>query len=312
VTVLVTGAAGFIGSNLCERLLADGHEVVGVDAYTPYYSPALKRANAAALHGRPNFTMLEADLRTTPMEPLLRGIDLIYHLAGQPGVRDSFGDKFPEYVEHNILATHRLLEAAGPGRFVVFASSSTVYGSAPRPFREDGPALPFAPYGVTKLAAERLCLGLTSQKLASAMVCRFFTVYGPRQRPDMAFTRLIRAILKDEAFPLMGTGEQTREFTEVSDICAALALAGTARRSGLLVNVAGGHTASMNHAIEVVERLAGRKARINRLPVATGDMPATEADTSRIRKELGWKPVVTLEEGLGRQLAWVRRHLELL
>jgi nucleoside-diphosphate-sugar epimerase len=310
--VLVTGAAGFIGSNLCDRLLADGHEVTGVDAFTPYYSPRLKHANVEHLRHQDRFTLLEADLRTTPMAPLLGDAELIIHLAGQPGVRDSFGDKFPEYVEHNILATHRLLEAAGPGRFVVFASSSTVYGTAPRPFKEDGPALPFAPYGVTKLAAERLCLGLTMQKLASAMVCRFFTVYGPRQRPDMAFTRLARAILKQEPFPLMGTGEQTREFTEVSDIVEALVLAGTARKPGLLVNVGGGHTASMNHAIAVLEKLAGKKAKLDRLPVATGDMAATEADTSRIRKELGWKPKVALEDGLGRQLAWVREHLDLL
>jgi len=144
MTILVTGAAGFIGSNLCERLLADGHDVIGVDAFTPYYSPRLKHANIASARKHPKFTLLEADLRSTPLEPLLRGVELIYHLAGQPGVRDSF-ERFPEYVEHNILATHRLLEAAGTDRFVVFASSSTVYGSAPRPFREDGPALPFAP-----------------------------------------------------------------------------------------------------------------------------------------------------------------------
>lgn len=311
MTILVTGAAGFIGSNLCERLLADGHEVIGVDAFTPYYSPRLKHANIEAARKHPKFTLLQADLRSTPLEPLLRGVELIYHLAGQPGVRDSF-ERFPEYVEHNILATHRLLEAAGTDRFVVFASSSTVYGSAPRPFREDGPALPFAPYGVTKLAAERLCLGYTSQRRAAAMVFRFFTVYGPRQRPDMAFTRLCAAILKGDRFPLMGTGEQTREFTEVSDVAEALVLAGQARKSGLLLNIGGGHTISMNAAIAAAEALAGTKARIDRQPVAAGDMPATEADTSRIRKELGWKPRVGFAEGLRRQFEWVKAHLDLL
>ena len=312
MTVLVTGAAGFIGSHLCEGLLAAGHEVVGVDAFTANYHPRIKHANADALRGRKGFTLYEADLRTTPLEPLLRDVQVVFHLAGRPGVRDSIGPSFADYVEQNILVTHRLLEAAGHVKLLVFASSSSVYGTAPAPFREDGPVHPISPYGITKLAAESLCLQYAALKRAPAMAFRFFTVYGARGRPDMAFTPLARAILTGEPFPLFGTGEQTREFTEVTDIVRGLLLAIEKGRPGVLLNIGGGHTASMNHAIAVLEKLAGKKAHVDRRPVAAGDMPATQADTSRIRRELGFRPEVTLEEGLRRQLEWVRAHLALL
>jgi UDP-glucose 4-epimerase len=310
--VLITGVAGFIGSTLAERMLSAGHEVVGVDAFTPYYARPLKEANLAGLLQDPRFRFREEDLRTADLAPCTDGVEAVVHLAGQPGVRDSFGPGFALYAEHNILATHRLLEASRKVRLFVFASSSSVYGSVPSPMREDGPVRPMSPYGVTKLAAEQLCLQYAAQGLVPAMAFRFFTVYGPRQRPDMAFPRLIRNVLEREEFTIFGTGDQQRDFTYVGDIVDAIVAALAKGRGGLLLNLGGGHKVTLNHAISVIERIAGMKAKIVRKPVAAGDMTVTEADAARLKAELGFAPKTSLEDGLANEVEWVRANLKLL
>ncbi|MEK7477307.1 MAG: NAD-dependent epimerase/dehydratase family protein [Candidatus Coatesbacteria bacterium] len=310
--VLVTGVAGFIGSTLAERLLDAGHEVVGIDCFTPYYSRALKEANMSGFIESPRFQFHEADLRSAEIAPLLNGIEVVVHLAGQPGVRGSFGPDFALYAEHNILATHRLLEASRMVRLFVFASSASVYGSVPVPMREDGPVRPVSPYGVTKLAAEQLCLQYAAQGLVPAMAFRFFSVYGPRQRPDMAFPRLIRTVLDRDEFTILGTGDQQRDFTYVGDVVDALVAALAKGKGGLLLNLGGGHKVSLNHTIAIVERLAGLKAKIARLPAAAGDMEVTEADATRLRAELGFAPKTSIEDGLANEVEWVRANLKLL
>lgn len=308
--IVVTGAAGFIGSHLAERLLADQHDVVGVDALTPYYDVRIKRDNLkAATH--PRFSFHEADLRTADLRPLLADAEVIFHLAGQPGV-DSFGPRFADYVGHNLTATHRLLEAAQGVKLVVLASSSSVYGSAPAPFREDGPVMPTTPYGITKLAAEQLCLQYSANGMVPAMAFRFFTVYGPRQRPDMAFTRLCRAALKNEAFPVRGTGEQVRDFTFVGDIVDGLAAALSKGKPGMLLNLGGGTSVVLNDSIAIIERLAGKKIRIDRQPVKPGEMDRNPADPSKLKAAFGFAPKTSIEDGLRKQFEWVKAHLDLL
>lgn len=311
---LVTGCAGCIGSHLSEALLAAGHEVVGIDALTPYYDPRIKRANLAGFLQHRHFTWVEGAIQTVPLADLLRGVTVVYHLAGQPGVL-SFGPHFREYVEQNILATQQLLEASKsmpqPPRFML-ASSSSVYGDAPRPFSEAGEARPLNPYGITKLAAEHLCLQYHAQGFVPAMAFRFFSVYGPRQRPDMAFNALARAILRGTVFSVRGTGEQLRDFTEVSDIVRVLVVAADKDLAGLVINLGGGHTVTLNDAIALLEGIAGQPARIERIRAAAGEMAANEADTSLLRRTFGFVPATTLEAGLRREFAWVKEHLALL
>ena len=223
-TCLVTGAAGFIGSHLAEALVARSYRVIGVDAFVDFSPRSMKEANLRDLRQAPTFQCIEADLRTTDLGTLLTGIDYVFHLAAQAGVRTSWGDGFTAYVEHNVLATQRLLEAAQQRgvRRVIYASSSSVYGETPTlPAREDSPPLPISPYGVTKLAAEHLCRLYTIGHELPTISLRYFTVYGPRQRPDMAFHKFIHALLRDEPLPVYGDGEQSRDFTYVGDIVAA-------------------------------------------------------------------------------------------
>ncbi len=223
-TCLVTGAAGFIGSHLAETLVARGYRVIGVDAFVDFSPRSMKEANLIDLCQAPTFQFIEADLRTTDLVTLLTGIDYVFHLAAQAGVRTSWGDGFAAYVEHNVLATQRLLEAAQQRgvRRVIYASSSSVYGETPTlPAREDSPPLPISPYGVTKLAAEHLCRLYTIGHELPTISLRYFTVCGPRQRPDMAFHKFIHALLRDEPLPVYGDGEQSRDFTYVGDIVAA-------------------------------------------------------------------------------------------
>ncbi len=317
--VVVTGCAGFIGSHLTERLLADGHTVAGLDALTPYYDPRIKRDNLRAALAHPRFRFYRADLKAADLAPVLRGAATVYHLAGQPGV-DSFGQRFAMFIDNNLTATHRLLEAAARARVrrLIFASSSSVYGIPRVRQRFDDaatPTRPVSPYGITKLAAEQLCLQYSHQGMVPAMAFRFFTVYGPRQRPDMAFAKLITAILRGRPFPVYGTGRQLRDFTYVGDVALFLARLIAPRDRflpGTVLNLGGGHTISLNEAIRLVERAAGRKARIVRAPAGRGDMPYTRAGTARLRRLFGAIPRVRLEEGLAREVAWVRAHLRLL
>ena len=313
--VLVTGAAGFIGSHLAERLLADGHEVTGVDCFTPDYAEALKRSFVAPSLANPRFRFLEADLRTTDPVPLVGSADVVYHLAAQAGVRASFGPQFADYVAHNILATHRLLEAARAAKglkLMVYASSASVYGDVPVPMREEGPTRPTSPYGITKLAAEQLCLRYAAEMGVPAMAFRFFNVFGPRQRPYMAFTRLAVAMMAGAEFPLYGNGAMERDFTEVGDIVDTLVEAAKRGKPGMLLNIGGGHRISLLQAIEVFEKVSGKKALLRKEPARMGEMARAEADNSALKAAFGFAPKVSLEAGLARQWAWAMDNSPLL
>ena len=302
---VVTGAGGFIGSHLVEALLAAGHQVVGIDSFTEYYDPATKRANLAVAVLHPRFDLLPADLNELDLGEVLRPRDWVFHLAAQPGVRPSWGPGFTTYVRANIEATQRLLEAAWDRRVarVVFASSSSVYGDAPTPMDEEGPLRPISPYGVTKLTAEHLCLAYWRAFGLEVVPLRFFTVYGPRQRPDMAFHRFIEAVLTGAPLTVYGDGGQRRDFTYVSDVVRILLAAAERGRPGAPVNVGGGSAVSVNEALTLIERLVGRSASVERLPAPPGDARDTQAATERLR-ELEEPPRVGLEEGLESQVAW--------
>jgi nucleoside-diphosphate-sugar epimerase len=312
---LVTGCAGFIGSHLCERLIGEGWDVVGVDGFTPYYDRADKVANLGALDGSRRFTLVEGDLVTMDLAPLLADAPVVFHLAAQPGVRPSFGEGFARYTADNLLATQRVLEAAaaaGSPR-VVWASSSSVYGDAAAyPCVEDAtPTAPRSPYGVTKRACEDLAAIYRSGGL-SIVGLRYFTVYGPRQRPDMAMRRLCEGLLDGSTFPLYGDGSQSRDFTHVADAVDATYRAALAHDPAPIYNVGGGHEATLAEVISVLEGLAARTAVLDRRPDQVGDVRRTAADTARARADLGWSPTIGLAEGLRSQLDWVMaRHAQL-
>lgn len=290
---VVTGAAGFIGSHLAEALATAGHDVVGVDCFTDYYDVAEKEENARGLD------VVRLDLAEQPLD--LAGVDGVFHLAGQPGVR-SFGDVFPLYLRRNVLATQRVLEtAAAAGVRVVLASSSSVYGEAESyPTPEDAIPRPVSPYGITKLACEHLvrAYGL------DAVVLRYFTVYGPRQRPDMFLRRVCEALLTNAPFEIYGTGEQSRSFTEVGDAVGATLVTMERAQAGAVYNVGGGDEASVLAAIALLEEISGRTLDVRQLDRAAGDVVRTKADVTRIGAELGWQPSATLNEGLMRMWAW--------
>jgi UDP-glucuronate 4-epimerase len=294
---IVTGAAGFIGSNLAEQLVAAGHEVVGVDCFTDYYDPAEKEENARGLD------VLRLDLAEEPLD--LDGVDGVFHLAAQAGVR-SFGDVFPVYVRRNVLATHRVFEAAAAaGVRVVFASSSSVYGEAESyPTREDVLPRPISPYGITKLACEHLAHAYATGLGLDAIALRYFTVYGPRQRPDMFFRRVCDALAEEGSFEIYGSGRQSRSFTEVGDAVGAAIAAMERGVTGAVFNVGGGDEASMLEAIAMLERISGRTLRVTHVDVAKGDVARTKADVTRIREALGWEPRTSLEHGLARMWSW--------
>ena len=302
---MVTGCAGFIGSHLCEALLADGDEVVGLDAFTSFYPRSVKERNLRAIGADPRFSLHERDA-CDGVEDVLAGVDGVFHLAGQPGVRDSWGAGFERYLHENMLASQRLFEAAAQhGARVVFASSSSVYGEAPgRPVAEDDPPRPISPYGVTKLACETLARAYASERGLDVVCLRYFSVYGPRQRPDMAFARLVASLLGGPPFPLLGSGAQVRDFTYVGDIVAATVRAMSGAPGGAVYNVGGGTPASLAEAMAICERLMGRRLAAQPCRPAPGDPLRTCADTRRIRAGLGWQPQTTLLEGLEAQIAW--------
>jgi UDP-glucuronate 4-epimerase len=305
---LVTGAAGFVGSHLSERLVAEGWSVVGVDAFTAYYDRADKLANLGALEGAPRFELVEDDLSAMDLAPLLADAPVVFHLAAQPGVAPSFGEGFARYTTDNILATQRVLEAAAAADCprVVWASSSSVYGDAAAyPCIEaETPTSPRSPYGVTKRACEDLAAIYGSGM--STVGLRYFTVYGPRQRPDMAMRKLCEALLDGASFPMFGDGSQSRDFTHVADAVDATFRAGLASDPAPIYNVGGGHEATLAEVVELLEDLAGEKALLDRRPDRIGDVRRTSADTTRAQTDLGWQPSVGLREGLRSQLDWVR------
>ena len=298
---LVTGAAGFIGSHLAATLAAEGHDVVGLDSFNDYYDPARKRANADGLG------VVEADLLDADLDRLLGDVDGVFHLAGQPGVRASFGPGFELYVARNVHASGRLFEAAARrGARVVYASSSSVYGEAETyPTSEDVLPRPIAPYGVTKLCVEHLAFAHGRSTGLNAVGLRYFTVYGPRQRPDMAFTPMLEALAAGTPFRLFGDGSVSRSFTYVADAVAGTIAAMTRGRAGEIYNVGGGEEATMSEAIAVAERVAGRELAIERHGAAVGDVRRTRADVAKAGAELGWAPTTGLDKGLLGQWRWV-------
>jgi len=313
---LITGVAGFVGSTLAEHLLAEGQTVTGVDCFTDYYPRTTKEANLTNLVGAERFTFLDQDLLLADCSQLIDGVDYVFHLAGQPGVRKSWGDNFGAYVEANILVTQRLLEAAveaKPRRFV-YASSSSIYGNAPElPTTEATLPWPVSPYGVTKLAAEHLC-GLYAENLGVPTISlRFFTVYGPRQRPDMAFNKFIRAILTGDEILLNGDGEQTRDFTYVADIVRATVAAAFASEgipAGSVYNLGGGVRTTVNHVIEILGAILDTQPRVRQVEPQRGDARHTYADCSAAAIDLGYAPAWTLEQGLREEALWLRKELD--
>ena len=294
---LVTGAAGFIGSQLLRTLLGRGHDAVGWDAFTAYYDPQLKEENAAGL------PVERVDLAEDPLS--LDGFDGIFHLAGQPGVA-SFGAAFPVYVRQNVLASQRLFEAAADaGVRVTFASSSSIYGNAAAyPTPEDAVPRPLAPYGITKLACEHLAHAYAAEFDLDVVTVRYFTIYGPRQRPDMAFTKMATCLAEGRPFELYGDGTQSRSFTYVDDAVEATIAAQERGEPGSTFNVGGGTEVSMLEAIETLARIAKRRLEVVRMPRREGDAARTAADTTRIRDALGWEPTTPFEQGLEAQWRW--------
>jgi UDP-glucuronate 4-epimerase len=304
---IVTGCAGFIGSHLCERLVADGWRVTGIDAFTDYYEPGDKRDNLSRLSGDALFELVDGDVNDVPLSALFAERPAVFHLAAQPGVRASFGDGFARYLHDNVQATQRLFEAAaeaGVGR-VVYASSSSVYGDAESyPCGEAAPTAPRSPYGVTKRTCEDLGR-IARHSGVEAVGLRYFTVYGPRQRPDMAMRRLCEAACGGERFRLFGDGTQSRDFTYVDDAVDATVRAMTFADPGPVLNVGGGQEATMNEVIAIVERHVGHTVDIERVSTQRGDVGRTCADTTRARRSLGWQPNTDLVTGLRAELDFV-------
>jgi UDP-glucuronate 4-epimerase len=297
VRYVVTGAAGFIGSQLAEKLVEGGHEVVAIDCFTDYYDPALKEENADGLD------VVRLDLAEEDLD--LAGTDGVFHLAGQPGVR-SFGDVFEEYVRRNLLASRRVFEAAaGAGVRVVFASSSSIYGDAERyPTPEETEPRPISPYGITKLGCEQLAHAYAQGFGLDAVVLRYFTFYGPRQRPDMALARIVDALARGSSFELYGDGLQSRSFTYVADGVEATMAAMERAPAGSIYNVGGGEEATMREAIATLERVSGRTLDLVDSPSAAGDVRRTSADATRVEHDLGWRATTSLEDGLEAQWEW--------
>jgi nucleoside-diphosphate-sugar epimerase len=310
VKAVVTGAAGFIGSQLSERLVSEGVQITGIDAFTDFYERPAKEGNLTALRGAPGFRLIEADLRTDDVDEHIDGADVIVHLAAQPGVRDSWGQGFEVYVGHNVLATQRVLDAAvrrGVNR-VVFASSSSIYGAAETlPTYEAISPRPISPYGVTKLAGESL-LGAYRQLGISSAALRYFTVYGPRQRPDMAIRRFITAALTGDPVPLFGTGAQQRDFTFVGDIVEATARVVETGVEGAF-NVGGANPIALNDLLDLIESVVGRPVPLDRRPALAGDPPSTSAAIDRASEAFGYEPKVGLAEGIAREAEWLENVL---
>jgi len=304
---VVTGSAGFIGRHVCAELLERGHDVVGIDSFTDYYDVAIKRANAAWLATHERYRAVELDLATSDIDEFVDGTEAVIHLAGQPGVRLSWADYFHVYVERNVIASQRVLESARRTNAsrVVLASSSSIYGNAPEyPTTEDSATRPYSPYGVTKLAMEQLAWAYAENWDVPVTVLRYFTVYGPGQRPDMGMHRFIAGAAAGEPVTVYGDGEQVRDFTYVTDAAAATVAAATLDvPPASLFNVAGGSSSTVNDVLKLVSESVGREVISRHEPNQPGDVRVTGGSIDRARLVLGWEPAVPLEEGVKRQVA---------
>jgi nucleoside-diphosphate-sugar epimerase len=305
---VITGVAGFIGSHLAEKLLALGHEVVGVDKFLDNYARRFKDSNLSQFANHPSFSFINDDLTGIELSRLLTGTDYVFHLAAQPGVRSSWGEEFSQYSHNNILATQLLLEACKRVKVtkLVYASSSSVYGDTDDlPMREDGGTRPVSPYGVSKLAAEHLCYLYWKAYGTPTVSLRFFTVYGPRQRPDMFFHIFMRRLFRGEEIPLYDDGEQSRDFTYCADIVDGLVAAACYPGSGDIFNLGGGSQTTLLSAIQLVEKISGRKGKLTKFDRQRGDVRHTRASLEQAKEKLGYRPSVPLEEGLSRQWEWI-------
>lgn len=304
MTCLVTGAAGFIGSHLCDRLLADGHRVVGVDCFTSYYPRPVKEGNLASPQRHPNFRFHELDLSTDPLSDAVGGVDYVFHLAAMPGLVKSWTD-VDLYTRHNLTATHRLLEAVKgrPLKKFVYASTSSVYGKYASG-DETLPTRPSSPYGITKLAGEQLVRVYGEEFGVLAVTLRFFSVYGPRQRPEMGYHLFIDAVLTGRPITLTGDGLHVRGNTFVADCVDATVTAGLGALPGETFNLGGGELTTILEVIRKIERITGKTAVVERHPPRKGDQLATVADVGKLHRHLGWKPTTGLDEGLAKQIEW--------
>ncbi|MBI4214741.1 GDP-mannose 4,6-dehydratase [archaeon] len=313
--IVVTGCAGFIGSQLTERLLKDGHAVIGIDCFTDYYSKKQKEANVKQLEGFEGFSLRRTDLLQLKPDAF-KGVDSIYHLAAQPGVRSSWGDSFGQYINNNIMATQRLLEICRKVKVkrIVMASSSSVYGDVDTfPIKEDSKLSPLSPYGMTKLAAENLCRLYWKSYSIPSVILRYFTVYGPRQRPDMAFHKFIKSALKNSRMEIYGDGGQERDFTFVSDIVAGTILAMEAGEvDGEVFNIGGGRSTRLAQAVQMIRKLTGSKEEPAFLEKQKGESEKTLADIKKARDCFGYRPKVGLEEGIGLEVEWMRQNISAL
>ncbi len=309
--VIVTGAAGFIGSNLVEALLSQGHHVIGVDRFTDYYDTRVKHRNLTHILRRPRFQLIQEDIRNLDWTSLLKDVDIVYHQAAQAGVRASWGEGFQAYTELNVNSTQVLLEAAKEANLsrFVYASSSSVYGNAMAfPTSETTLPQPVSPYGVTKLAAEHLCSLYHANYGVPTVSLRYFTVYGPRQRPDMAFHKFLKAALDDEPISVYGDGQQTRDFTFVKDAVAANLAAGIVPEAvGEVFNIGGGSRITLRDTISIMEEVVGKPIAINYMESSKGDARHTCADGSKAQKLLDFTPSVSLQEGLTQEWEWVQQ-----
>jgi UDP-glucose 4-epimerase len=305
--VVVTGAAGFIGSHLSERLLAEGHEVVGIDCFSDFYDRATKEKNLHASRHHDTFHFAESDLVDANLRNLVDGASVVYHLAGLDGVQPSWGNQFDRYVRDNVIATQRLLEAlkGTPVERMVFAGSSSVYGDAEMfPTKESALPHPLSPFGVTKLAAEHLTHLYTRNYEIPVVSVRYFTVYGPRQRPDMAFSRFMQALIAGDEIEVFGDGEQTRDLTYVSDAVEGTIKASSADVVGQVFNLGGGSRVTVNQVLAMLEEISGLEVRRKNLPATPGDPRHSGASINLARARLGWEPRVSIRDGLAKQWQW--------
>ena len=306
---LVTGAAGFIGSHLSRRLLKEGLTVTGVDSFTDYYPRWIKEKNLSSIKDESRFLFIEEDINSLDLQQHLEGIDCVFHMAAQAGVRASWGQSFSDYIRNNIEATQKLLEKSKelPLHRFVYASSSSVYGHCPElPMSESSPLLPYSPYGVTKLAGENLCYLYAKNYGVPTISLRFFTVYGPGQRPDMAFHKFFKAASENKPIPVFGTGEQTRDFTYIDDIVDALFVCITYGQSGETFNLGGGNRKMLKDLFPLFEEICEKKISIKWEEKQKGDVPHTLADIQKAKKALGYNPKTPIDEGLNEEWRWIK------